>query len=230
MVTKWFLYLSKNVETVKEKIISLTNDNIFLMSLNTFLGIFALSFFIPLLVFFYALALNKHELALNVKMTVLEKKVNKLALLKNTHDKFVREFGSCDIHFLQNSLETLSFLKDEALLFSKIAMKTDYKPVQNRLEFLSTPANKMIFLKDTSRKSDCYEETEWKLEHQVEVSLSDINQVLSLIEGVRLDRFLPNYSRPQLVIKKLSLKTKNEGEKIFSLDLELLQRNLYEKG
>ena len=228
MLTKWFLFIVKNIEKIKEKIALLSHDNSFLMRSSTLLGFFLLSLIFPIIVFFYSLALNGHESFLNAKMVFLEKKVNKLALLKNNQDRFAREFGSCDIRFLQNNIEPLFLLQDESNLLLKISMQTDYKPYLKRLAFLTAGENKIKLIKKVSRKSLAYEESEWKFDYPVETSLKDVNQILSLIEGVKLGQFLPNLLRPQLIIKKLSLKTKRHGDKVFLLDIDILQRNLLE--
>ena len=223
MVTKWFLFLNKSVEIVKERVTKLFEKTPFLLGPKMLGGVVAASLFAPILVILYSVFLFNQESALNEKMLVLEKKVKSLALSKSQQEGFIREFGSSSVTFLQNNIEVIQPLNEEIEFLSRLEKQSDYEPIQKRLKLLTGEENRIHFISETIRESNYYIETEWKLEHPIEASAGDVNQLISLIEGAK-----PNSQRPQLIIKKLSLKSK--GNEVYYLDLEILQRSLHEKN
>ena len=231
MVTKWFFLLNKKALYLKERFANFFEENAFLLEPKRLFYVIALSLVGPVLVLIYALFLFHEESGLNEKCVVLEKKVKSLTSLKKQQDSFAEEFGSSDPAFLQNYVETVSLLKEDSELLNKMAKQSTYEPIQRRLDFLSGDENQMRFISEVSRTSNYYIETEWRLLHPIEVNQKDINQILSLIEGVKMYHFVPNLLRPQLVIKKFSLKTNNgDNPQSITLDLNILQRNTYAKN
>jgi hypothetical protein len=132
---------------------------------------------------------------------------------------------------LQKYVERIELLKDEVDFLSKINSQVGYEPVQKRLKFLTSGENSIRFVLKNKRKSNVYAESEWILDHIVEVENKDVLQIVSLLEGVKLSNFNPNPLRPQFIIKNFSLQAK-EGmqDEVFYLNLEILQRSLYEKN
>ncbi len=230
MIAKWFLLLNKIVNSFRVKMLGFFENNVFILSTKMLWSVIAVSLSAPLLVFFYFIFLLRQEAVLHEKIHSLEKKAKSLVAFKNEQDRFIREFGSSDLAFLQKYVERIELLKDEVDFLLKVNSQVSYEPFQKRLKFLMEGENSLHFVLKDERKSNVYVEKEWGLEHGVEVDSKDVLQIVSLVEGVKLSNFLPNLLRPQFIIKKFSLKAK-EGEKNggFYLNLEILQRSLYEK-
>ena len=137
-------------------------------------------------------------------MIDLEKKVKSLVNIRKLEGKFIKKFISSDVNFLEHYVSTLPLLKEDVELIEKIGKQVNYQPLQARLNFLESGKNQIEFKSQSFKKSNLYNETEWKMDHPVEVSVKDILQVVSLVEGVKMYQFIPNLLRPQLIIKKLS--------------------------
>lgn len=216
------MFLNKSVEIIKERVTKLFEETPFLLGPKMLGGVVAVALFAPLLVILYSVFLFNQESALNEKMQVLEKKVKSLALCKSQQEGFIREFGSSSVSFLQDNIEVIQPLNEEIEFLTRLEKLSDYEPIKNRLRFLTGEENQIHFIPETKRESNYYIETEWKLEHPIEASAKDVNHLISLIEGAK-----PNSQRPQLIIKKFSLKAK--GDEVYYLDLDILQRSLHEK-
>jgi|GEM_PF-4996968 len=229
MVAKWFLLLNKMINALRAKLTSAFEESGFVLHPKTLSCVIGLSLIAPFLVSLYSLFLLQQEALLEQKMEGLEKKIKSLVVFKHDQDRFIREFGACDLAFLQKYVERVPLLREEVDFLSKINADEDYAPIQERLSFLTTQ-NSLQFILRGERKSAIYQEKEWSLKKSVEVQNSDVLQLLSLLEGVNLPGFSQNPLRPQFIIKKFSLKAK-EGiqDKGFYLDLEILQRSLCEK-
>jgi hypothetical protein len=231
MIAKWFLLLNKIVSALKIKALSFFDDNVHLLSTKMLWSVIGISLSAPFLVFLYFVFLLRQEAVLNEKIHALEKKAKSLVAFKSEQDRFIREFGSSDLAFLQKYVERIELLKDEVGFLSKINNQVSYEPIQKRLKFLTSGENSVRFVLKTKRKSNVYAESEWGLDHVVEVENKDVLELISLLEGVKLSNFNPNPLRPQFIIKKFSLQAK-EGmqSEAFYLNLEVLQRSLYEKN
>jgi hypothetical protein len=231
MIAKWFLLLNKIVNAFKTKVLSFFDDNVYLLSTKMLWSVIGISLTPPFLVFLYFYFLLRQESVLDEKIHALEKKAKSLVAFKNEQDRFIREFGSSDLAFLQKYVERIELLKDEVDFLSKINSQVGYEPVQKRLKFLTSGENSIRFVLKNKRKSNVYAESEWILDHIVEVENKDVLQIVSLLEGVKLSNFNPNPLRPQFIIKNFSLQAK-EGmqDEVFYLNLEILQRSLYEKN
>lgn len=231
MFTKWFIFLNKTVLVLKEKISKFFAEAPSLLDPKMLFGTVAIALFLPLLVVLYSVLLFNQERVLNEKMLIMEKKVKSLVELKSQQEGFVREFGLSSFTFLEKNIETIQLLREDVEFLSRIGRESSYEPIQKRIDFLLGRENQMHFISGGSKKSNYYVETDWKLENPVEASTKDLVEIISLVEGVKMDEFLPNLLRPQLIIKKISLKLKgDEQNRVFFLDLDILQRNLHAKN
>ncbi len=231
MFTKWYLFLNKNASPLIDKVRALLLKRGDFFGEKILLRVILLSLVSPILVVLISTAFFYQQNCLNEKMIDLEKKVKSLVNIRKLEGKFIKKFISSDVNFLEHYVSTLPLLKEDVELIEKIGKQVNYQPLQERLNFLESGKNQIEFKSQSFKKSNLYNETEWKMDHPVEVSVKDILQVVSLVEGVKMYQFIPNLLRPQLIIKKLSLKAKSSGNgESFFLDLEILQRNANEKN
>lgn len=181
----------------------------------------------------YFFFLHKKQNIIDFEMQKLERKMKHLVELKENREKFLSEYGAGDPLFLEKYIEPVQLLSRDIEELSEIKKEIaplNFTPIDQRLNFLLGGENRIKFIKNNERSSNYYRETEWSLERCVEASCSDLKRLLSLIEGVKLSGFLPNPLRPQLIIKKLDLKTKDldNTHGVFSLNIEVLQRGCNE--
>ncbi len=223
MIIKWLLLLNKSIKVIQEKLVKLFSETSFLLGPKMLSGVVCVALLPPFMIVLYSAFLFYQEQQLNEKMYVLEKKVKSLVELKGEQERFIREFGLSSPLYLQKTIEVTSLLKEDRELLSKLEKFSDYEPIQKRKEFLESSNNQIHFISLLSRTSKNYAEAEWKLEHPIELSSNDLIQIISKIEGGIKDPL-----RPQLIIKKITLKKKSDN--FFDLDLDILQRSLCEKN
>ncbi len=183
-----------------------------------------------ILVFNHSMTKRARELDLRLK--ILENNARVLAKVQKEREFFLREFGGSDDNFLANYVESEVLLNNDIHLLRKISSKDEYasyKPIKDRISFLSGEENRMIFELITERKGDFYIEKLWQLNSPVEMNSEDTKKILGRIEGVKIDNYLPNPLRPLLLITKfdLSLKPQDNHNKVFLVDMEILQRGCY---
>lgn len=164
------------------------------------------------------------RLAYKTKFFVLEMK---------KREKFKKEFGLKDGKYLQNHVEPTPLMNLDIGLLTQIKNQpsyTKYRPIHERLELLTGEENHIRFVSEAQRSSDYYDESEWKIEKPVLVNSADLKQLLVLLEGVKIDHYLPNPLRPQIFIKKFDVEITNVGggQKEFTLDMGVIQRGCHE--
>lgn len=141
-------------------------------------------------------------------------------------------------HYLQNdhfyidkNIESLSFLDNEIEDLEKIFKDTNYienDNVRKRLEMLKND-NKIVFSEGAVQNYPYFSETIETLAHPIEVDASDVEEVLSKIEGIPIGPFNPGPNPPQLIITDFKLEKKKVGEKneVFFLNLKVLKREYF---
>lgn len=138
-------------------------------------------------------------------------------------------YRDADHFYIDKHLETLTFLENEIESLQKITTNKNYpedESVKKRLEHLSGAGNNMIFSEGVVQAFPLFQETTETLVHTVEVNTTDLQQILSRIDGVEIGSFVPPPNRPQLIVLdfKLDRKTVNEKNEVFLLNLKLLKR------
>lgn len=156
------------------------------------------------------------------KALVLEKKQTANLSVKN-------HYREADHFYIDKHLETLSFLNPEVESLQKIASSQSFMDddvVKKRLEFLTGPANTLIFTEGVVQSYAFFQETMESLVHPVEVNAQDLQKILVLIEGVEIPPFKPTPNRPQLLITdiKLDKKSLQDKNEVYTLNLKLLKR------
>lgn len=157
------------------------------------------------------------------------------------HQAFVKEkrqalnlavrqhFKDADHFYIDKYLETLVFLEPEVEILQKIAADKNFNDderIKKRLEFLTSQNNTLVFSEGVVQSFPLFQETNETLVHPVEVNATDIQKVLSRIEGISIGSFTPGPHRPQLIITEFKLDKKkiNDKNEVFLLNLKLLKR------
>lgn len=144
-------------------------------------------------------------------------------------ERFLKNYGSADAYFLDRHIESLSFLQKEKqqleflLTHPAIAQK---QALENRLNFLLSPENRLIFKEESVRASSQIKETEEKQRHRVQLDEQDLKILLSRLESCPIDSYLPMPDSPQIIVRDFKLKkvkTPLQTES-FELELELFTR------
>lgn len=131
-------------------------------------------------------------------------------------------YKETDQFYLENQLESLSFLKKERASLERLFKNqifTGNESAERRFSFICSSANRLEWLQTAAQTFDGIQETEVHLSHPVEVDASDLREILNRIESHRK-------GSPQLVVTnfKLSKKAQANGNEVFELNLKLLKR------
>ncbi|MBA2368417.1 MAG: hypothetical protein H0V82_05265 [Candidatus Protochlamydia sp.] len=149
---------------------------------------------------------------------------------KQAQNLAVRQhFREADHFYIDKYLETLTFLEPEVESLQKIASDKNFaddERIKKRLEFLTSPANGLVFSEGVVQAFPFFQETIETLVHPVEVNGADLLKILARIEGIELDSFEAGVLRPQLIITecKIDKKKVNEKSEVYLLNLKLLKR------
>lgn len=140
-----------------------------------------------------------------------------------------QHFREVDHFYIDKCLETLVFLEPEIELLQKTVQDKNFADdeiVKKRLEFLTSPANSMNFTEGAVQSLPLFQETVESLIHPVEVNVSDLQKILSRVEGVKVGPYEPCPNRPQLLVTEFKLDKKKHSEKneVYLLNLKLLKR------
>lgn len=138
-------------------------------------------------------------------------------------------YRDADHFYIDKHLETLTFLEPEIESLQKILSNPNVaedETAKKRLEFLTGPSNSMSFSEGVVQSAPFFQETTETLVHPVEINASDLQKILTKVEGVGIGAYKPDTNRPQLIILdfKLDRKTIAEKNEIFTLNLKLLKR------
>jgi hypothetical protein len=138
-------------------------------------------------------------------------------------------YHDSDHFYIDKHLETLTFLEPEVEGLQKLLTNknlADDEAIKKRLDFLTGPTNSMSFSEGIVQSTPTFQETTETLVHSVEINNSDLQKILSRIDGIEIGPFTPIPNRPQLIVLEFKLDRKNLTEKneVFILNLKLLKR------
>lgn len=141
----------------------------------------------------------------------------------------INHFRDADHFYIDKNLETLTFLEPEVESLKKVISNPNFPEDENikkRLETLTGSANTLIFTEGVVQSTPIMQEVVETMVHPVEVNVSDLQEILSRIEGVPIGSYHPPSNRPQLVIIdfKLDKKIVSEKNEVFLLNMKLLKR------
>lgn len=158
--------------------------------------------------------------------------VHDLVLIKESKQALnisVRNYyREADHFYIDKYVESLTFLEAELENLQKITNHknfTEDESIKQRLEFL-TNSNGLVFAEGVVQSYPTFQETVESLVHPVELSVGDLQKVLSTIEGVQMGPYVPGPNRPQLMITDFKLEKKRLADKneVFVLDMKVLKR------
>lgn len=140
-----------------------------------------------------------------------------------------QHFQDADHFYIDKHLETLVFLEPEIEQLQKIVQDKNFADddrIKKRLEFLTGQGNALVFSEGVVQTFPLFQETSETLIHSVEVNPSDIQKILSRVEGVKMGEHRPGPHRPQLVITEFKLDKKkiNDKNEVYLLNLKLIKR------
>lgn len=145
-------------------------------------------------------------------------------------NKLVREhYRDADHFYIDKHLEPLLFLEDEVKSLEKIVNYEGFQGdelIRKRLDFLTDGSNNLAFSEGTVQSYPQFQETLESTVHPVEVNVSDIQKILSRIEGVPIGPWKPADGVPQLIITDFKIERKQRGDhdEVFSLTTKILKR------
>ena len=126
--------------------------------------------------------------------------------------------------FLEKNLGTLTFLNLETSLLKKTLQNEAFKKdqtLQNRLNFILSPDNKLIFSKEKVTTTNFLKETEEKQINPVLIDQEDLKKILALLEEVKIEPYYNETKCPQIIINSFLLEKK---ENTLKINMNLLKR------
>lgn len=185
--------------------------------------IFVVILFIPA---FYVFLMTIFAIGIKNNLQLLEDEIFFLeSLLKQKGVKSaVVSKNMVEKDYVEKVLQKISFLSDDrkwlAYLCSEVNQAELFPGVKERLCFLESPKNKLVF-----EKTETGEEITWKVKNPVEMNSMDIQRILSLVEGKAMKPFYPNPARPNLRFSKINIEGLHKGASgIYRVDFELIQK------
>jgi hypothetical protein len=147
--------------------------------------------------------------------------------IEKNHQKqqFLNRYSESDPYFINQKVESLNFLQKEQEELKKLAQHpaiANKKKFKERLNFLLSQENRLIFAEENVLSSANIKETEEKQRHPVQLNREDLEYLLCLIENVSNQ---PSTS-PQLIIRNFHLKKRNPflHKEVLEVEMELLKR------
>ena len=148
---------------------------------------------------------------------------------KKRQEAHMARYKPADPFYLDHSLESLVFLKEEIASLKKLLAHpalSNKKGLGERLRFLTGEENRLVFIEDNIKTGGSMKETEEKQKFPVQMNESDIKKVLSLIEDVSIETFTPDANSPQFLIRDFQMERKGD---LFQVEMELVKRE-FTKG
>lgn len=141
-------------------------------------------------------------------------------------------YRSNDHFYIDKNIESLTLMETEIEALQKILRQSHYvenETLKKRLEFLTTN-NSLVFSEGVVQAYPYFRETVETLVHPVEIDASDLEKILSKIEGIPIGSYTPGPNPPQLLITEFKLDRKQTPEKneVFTLSLKLIKREYFD--
>ncbi len=167
----------------------------------------------------------------------LESHIDRLAIqmervkeIQKDRNAFMNQYGEVDHYFIDHAVESMVLLKPEVdtlkLVYSHPAFQS-CENVKKRLERLTKGKNRIIFSEGNREVIKGVEEVELSQGHPVEINISDLRNILSSVEGVRIGNEEPPIGRPQFVVRRFNLNKKKLDEReTYLLEMQLIKRGI----
>ena len=155
-------------------------------------------------------------------------KVKTAVARKERRERFMAKRVNADSYFLNKKLEELPFLtaeKEELNNWLAHPAVSNKEPLQQRLRFLETGNNHLVFREDDVQLSKLYKETIEKQQDSVEMDEMDLKNLLSIIEELPANP-LDSVGRAQLIISEFSLHKKRTflQKEVIEVKMDLFKR------
>ena len=177
--------------------------------------------FLPFLLIFYS-TYQRYQILMQEqgRITSLEIKAKKTALVRSRADSFIKQLQVADKNFIKNRLESLFFLQKERKTlesFLKVAVLKESASLLERQKQLDE--NGLRFEEEKAHQKEHIQEIIYALKRPVEVDTSDLETLLNTIENPFF-----SHQRHQLILQTFTLKRKNisNNYQLFECDFKLL--------
>ena len=151
------------------------------------------------------------------EISLLSSRAVALQAQNNRYRELEKQALQGERDYLKQVVEQMPLLEGEKRRAKILSRQfPDNASLHERISFLDSPQNRMQF-------EPLDHPFEYRLSHRVQMDLSDLRNVLEALEGGRYDA---TQGKPFLLIKKFDLLKCDEkgGEKVYSIDMELLQK------
>lgn len=166
---------------------------------------------------------------LSYKLEMLHKRSSLSQNKKNKEEQVLAYMREADPYYLDKYVESLTFLDPEIKKWQRLFTEKPVLAIEQRLEFLRSDKNKLLFAEGEILKEGIFREVEEKQKHPIEVNEDDLKKILCLLEGVKISPYAAPEKHPQILIKQFDLTKKMHPEikeKVFVLSMHLLKREL----
>lgn len=177
----------------------------------------------------YLLSRHSYQLQLEARFADAAKK-GKIAIeRKMRKEKFIKRYSEADPFFIDKQIESLSFLGKERLGLQSLLQHPGLaktRHFQERLDFLESERNHLVFTEENIRTTTRIKETEEKGRHSVQMDENDLYRLLATIEDIPLGQYEPISKMPQLFVRDMKMKkieTPLQSE-VIEVEMELLKR------
>lgn len=183
--------------------------------------------FIPLVFYLFNIFSSMQRISsLNHQLSFLEEQLLHKKNKRSINSSIEYHFKNADKQYIDNTLEKLSLLESQKKAFISILNNPNFTgddTVKKRVEFLEGKDNKIVFTETSVQNLQGVKETIETLSHPVEIDLSDLKKILSIVEGAPSAH---EENPPQLFFLDFSLTRKNISEKTdnYILNMKLLKR------
>lgn len=190
---------------------------------------FILAAFPPLLAVIFLFFLNGSLKELEDRFAAAARK-GKIAMeRKAKKERFLYRYSNTDPYFLDQQIETLVFNQKEQDYLGSLLNHPAFphkESLRDRLSFLLSSENKIVFTEENIRTSSHIKETDEKQKHPVQLDESDLQKLLSLIEDIPIGPYLPLKQSPQLLIREFKLNRQETSfqNAILEIEMDLLKR------
>lgn len=152
---------------------------------------------------------------------------------KTRKDRFIKRHANSDPFYLDKQIESFTFLECERLKIESLINHpaiANKRSLQQRLDFIQSPDNRLSFTEENIHTSPKIKETEEKQRHPVQMDENDLQKLFTCIEDIPLGTNDPVHRTPQLIvsdckIKKIETPLHSEA---FEVQMELLKREWIE--
>jgi hypothetical protein len=138
--------------------------------------------------------------------------------------QFYESFTAPNPSFLSDEVESINLLSEEKKMLEeacKYPLLQNDQAAHKRLQFLQK--NRFSFQEEAIRTLGKTRETEERQVNATEVSFTDLQKFLSLVEGIEIPPFTPKESAPQMQFTDFQLESIS-GKETYLLKSKILKR------